>query len=461
MTGRSSANPVWPSGARSISTLPSFTLLLKRLGVSLLSAVLFLAASASHARGEEIPKLSPLPEIEEIVPSDEVVRQALKDTLYYNFDKWFEIFEKQIARLEAAPPSLPNRMKLMKYHFYYSGLLGEFCHTLAFTSKYKVPSVAEEFAFYSHRAKDMANDLLAQPDLTREQQAETYMFLGAVEGYIGIFEYGEGNLLTALVNGLQADNHLEKALELNPSLVDAHFGLGIYRYGNSRLGGIGNFLMQGGRDLREEGLNHIEASIKADAPSTPLAMKTLIWFYISEQINQDNAGLSPDHRLSPLASRARAIELMEEMKSRYFTAPPVAGFKGNKQLAMMQALQAILDGDYPGARKYFEQILEISTDLKNKRNYKINPQLIESVQAGIEFSDLMIRSQSAAKDAKQVRSACNKVGEQIDFLKGGGSMVEYDTKKIRGELHDVFESRLIALYQELNCGQAAPAPDKV
>ena len=426
----------------------------------LLAALLVLAGWVSGGSAAEIPKLSPIPEIEELAPSDDLVRQALKDTLYYNFDKWFEIFEQQITRLENAPPNLNNRMKLMKYYFYYSGILGEFCHVLAFTSKYKVQSVADEFFYYSTRAKGLANEILDHPDLTKDMRAEAYMFLGAVEGYIGIFEYGEGNLLSALINGLQADNHLEQALEINSGLVDAHFGLGIYRYGNSRLGGIGNFIMQGGKDLREEGIGHIERALLVNAPSTPLAMKTLIWFYISEQINKENASLPAENRLSPPASRARAIELIEEMKKRYFSNPPAPGFKGNKQLAMMQALQSILDSDYQSAKKYFERILTICNDLKDRKNYLINPQLIQSVEAGIAFCDLMINGLSVADQPEEARTACRKVSEQIDFLNGGGYMVEYDTQKIRGELHDVFFEKLRGLYQKMNCAAAVGPPDK-
>jgi hypothetical protein len=46
-----------------------------------------------------------------------------------------------------------------------------------------------------------------------------------------------------LVNGFQADNHLKKDLLLDPKRVDAYFGLGMYRYGNSRLGGFGNLVI--------------------------------------------------------------------------------------------------------------------------------------------------------------------------------------------------------------------------
>jgi len=382
--------------------------------------------------------------------AQEVAERALTDSLYYKFDKWFEIFEREIDRLEGSETTLDNRMELMKYNFYYSGLLGELCHTLAFTSKYKIKEVAARFIHYSSRAKELAKEVLESPDLTTRQQAEAYLYLGGSEGYIGIFEYGAGHLLTALVNGFQADTHLAKALALDPNQVDAHFGLGVYRYGNSRLGGVGNFIMQGGRDMRQKGLDHIEQAIREKAPSMPLALKTLAWFYISEQVNPGNSGIPEGQQLSVSLSRAKAVEFMETLESKYFANPPYSDFKGNKELAMMRALQFILDSEYAKAKVKFQEVLEIAEDLKKNRGFAINPQLTDSVQAGVEFSDLMLMA-PAKSDAAGVRSACLKVTDQLNFLNGGGAMVEYDSKKIRGELHSLFAGRLEGISRQMNC----------
>ena len=81
----------------------------------------------------------------ENLSANEIIQKALTDALYYEFDKWFEVFEKAIRRLEDSPISLENRIELMKYNFYFSGLLGELCHTLAFTSKYKIKEIADQF----------------------------------------------------------------------------------------------------------------------------------------------------------------------------------------------------------------------------------------------------------------------------------------------------------------------------
>ncbi len=382
--------------------------------------------------------------------ANEIIQSALTDSLYYEFDKWFEVFEKAIKRLEGSPDTLDTRIELMKYNFYFSGLLGELCHTLAFTSRYKIKTIADRFIRHSNRAKELAKEILDTPGLTLSQQAQANLYLGGAEGYIGIFEYGEGHLFKALVNGFSADTHLEKALSLDPSQVDAHFGLGIYRYGNSRLGGVGNFIMQRGRDLRQVGLDHIERAIREKAPSRPLALKTLAWFYISEQFNPNNSKIPNGKPLSASVSRSKAQEFMEELETEYFSDPPYADFKGNKELAMMQALQFVLDGNYASAKIKFEKVLEVAEDLKKNRGFAINSQLTDSVRAGIQFCDLMLlRPQK--NDAPGHRSACLKVNNQLKFLKSGGAMVEYDSKKIRSELHGVFAGKLDELFHEMNC----------
>ena len=234
-------------------------------------------------------------------------------------------------------------------------------------------------------------------------------------------------------------------MQLNPNLVDGYFGLGMYRYGNSRLGGVSNFIMQGGKDLRQVGINHIENAILKKASSLPLALKTLAWFYISEQINPENKELPSEHPLSQGKTRQNAWALLIKLESLYFKgSAPHPHFKGNKEIAMMKALQYALDKDYTNAGIEFEKVLEISYHLK-KRGFEINPQLISSVEAGIKFCNLMLWE-------KQDNRNCLKVQEQIDFLKSGGSMVEYDSKKIRSELHAVFLEALQELTQKMNCG---------
>ena len=416
----------------------------KKLGLKscfLLVGVLFFTFSAVRADAVSNAQMKNL-------TADEMSALALKDSMYYHFDEWFSRFRGEINRLESAVPSLENRVELMKFHFNYAGLLGELCHTLAFTSKYQDDKIAEKFLYHSRQVKDLAHDVLDDDSVTESQEAQANLFLGASEGYIGIFEYGQGNLIEALINGFQADNHLERALLLNPKLVDAYFGLGMYRYGNSRLGGIGNLIMQGGKDHRLVGLNHIEHSILSGGASQPLALKTLAWFYISEQINPANKGLPHENPLSKKKTRQNAIALLIDLENRYFKEPaPYPHFQGNKELAIMKALQSVLDKDYVKAGVEFKKVLIIVDHLQN-RGFQINPQLMQSVEAGIEFCKLMLLQTS---EGEEKQSACVKVNEQMNFLNGGGSMVEYDSKKIRRELHAVFSEALTQMAEKMHC----------
>ncbi len=384
----------------------------------------------------------------DVLPAMEMAERALIDTLYYNFDPWMHRFQRRIKKLETGPQTLPNQLELMRFYFYLAGLHGELTHVLSFTSKYKVEQIKNDFLYYSGKAKALAETLLENPELPKENYADAYFFLGASEGYMALLEYGEGNLLSALIDGLAADNHFEDALKLDPDHADAHVGLGIYRYGNTRLGGLGNFIMQGGSDLRLVGLRHIEAALEKQILSRPLAIKTLAWFYISEQINPDNADLPDEDPLSSYVSRARALYLLDKYQRLYFTEVP-EGFVGNKGLAMMKAIQFVLDDDYAHALEQFEKNLKICDYLIQVKKFKLNPQYVDTIKAAARFCRLMIAAE--AESGGPNPKSCVQINEQIDFIDSGGSIIEYESSKIRGEIQDVFYHRLKDLSSRLDC----------
>lgn len=396
------------------------------------------AAESQTDTEKEIDSLSAL----------EMAERALVDTLYYNFDPWFPRFQNRIQKLEAGQQTLANQLELMRFYFYMAGLKGELTHVLSFTSKFKIQKIKKDFLFYSRKAKDLAEILLENPKLSKEDYADAYFFLGVSEGYMALLEYGEGNLLSALIDGLRADNHLEDALELDPGHADAHVGLGIYRYSNTRLGGLSNLIMQGGSDLRLVGLRHIETALEKQILSRPLAIKTLAWFYISEQINPDNADLPDNDPLSSYVARSRALYLLDQYERLYFLDVP-EGFVGNKGLAMMKGIQFVLDGDYAKALEQFEKNLKICDYLIRVKKFKLNPQYVDTVKAAAKFCRLMIAAggDTVVSDPK----SCVKVNEQIDFIESGGSMIEYESSKIRGEIQDVFHHRLKDLSSRLDC----------
>jgi len=380
----------------------------------------------------------------------EMAELALVDTLYYRFDDWFQKFKERIEQLEKEPPTRHNQMERMKFYFYMAGLYGEFTHVLSITSKFQVDNVKQNFIHYSEKAKELAEALLEESDLSPIDRADAYFFLGASEGYVGLLDYGEGHFLSALINGLRADNHFEDALQLDPGHSDAHVGLGVYRYGNSRLGGLSNLIMQGGSDLRKVGLDHIERALRTRIMSRPLAIKTLIWFYISEQINPDNRDLPETDPLSPVQCRSRTWQLIEEYRELYFKNIEDPEFIGNKGMMVMEAIQYALDGKYGEAEQRFQKAVDISHFLVEQKGFKLNPKYVDTMMSGIKFCQLMVLSQQD-KSSSSPDHTCSKINEQIQFVEGGGSLIEYESSKIRGEIQDVFFQRLLKMSEKHRC----------
>jgi len=388
---------------------------------------------------------------ESIVKAEDAAREALAATLFYRFKEWASFFKNRISKLEARQDTVQNQLELMKYYFFMAGINVEWSHALAFTSQYKIDSLADDCYRFIKLSKEVAQKLLDSDGLTDQQRAESYLYLGAAEGYLGIFEYGAGNLFQALVNGLQADGHLEEALSLDPARNEAYLGLGIYRYGNSRVGGIGNFIMQGGRDLRQVGIEHLERSVRLDDISTPLAIKTLIWFYISEQINPVNEGLADNHPLSAKVAKVRSRELMDLLEQKFLSQFSEPGFPGNKELAMMKAIQDVLDGEYEKGKENFLKVLKIIEALKNEMNFPINPQQAESIQAGIRFTETMEAGLKVKGLKQSPQDACHKIQNQIDYMENGGAVLQYDSEAVRNDIDSVFYERLVTLSDNLSC----------
>lgn len=382
--------------------------------------------------------------------ADEIARQALQESLYYRHEQWFSEFKRRIGRLESTPKNVETLLELMKCHFYFSALHVDHSHVLAVTREYKIPELADVIVVHLREAKNLARQILKNPETNRPQKAEAYLYLGGSEGYLGIFEFDRGNFLTALLNGLQADNHLEEALRLNPARVEAHLGLGTYRYTNSRLGGLGNLILQTGKDLRWAGIQHLEKAVNEEALGIPLALKTVIWFYISEQINPRNFNLPPDHPLSPSRTRRQSAHWIRELEKRYFSPPDVSLFQ-NKELAMMKAIQYVLDENYAEAKVQFNRIIEVTRQLEEKKGYKINPQQVKAAYAGARFSEVMLMPEMKENQNPHGKSICLNVNQQITFLDGGGKMVDYYVQLIQEEIDAVFYDRLQTLSRQYRC----------
>ena len=382
--------------------------------------------------------------------AEEAFLLAYKDSLYYRIKNWIPVFNKRIDDLKSAPDNVETRLELTKFYYNLGGLYVELSHIMGFNSKYKIPDIEKNCLKYTRLAKKTAKSILAEVGLTVRQKAQAYQYLGASEGSLGVLEFLSGNVLSALVNGFKADTHLEKALRLDPKMADPYLGLGIYRYGNSRMGGLGNLIMQGGRDKRATGLAYIQRVIDSNSITTPLATITLAWFYIAVQINPDNIGLADDHPLSITVARDRLHKLIPLLEDQYFNNPPDPSFVGNKGFTMLKAIQFILDGDYINAREQFEKILRILNFLITTKQYKVNPEQEKTIRAGIKFCDVMISASNMSAQKATKAEICKTITRQVDYLNNGGRVIEYEVEKIRDEINDIFTGQIENMFQ-LKC----------
>lgn len=65
---------------------------------------------------------------------------------------------------------------------------------------------------------------------TRGESAPMFFWLGSVYGLSATFEMVRGSILEAVINGLKSREFLQVALDLDPNLVDARFGLALSDY---------------------------------------------------------------------------------------------------------------------------------------------------------------------------------------------------------------------------------------
>ena len=88
------------------------------------------------------------------------------------------------------------------------------------------------------------------------------------------------------------------------------------------------------------------------------------------------------------------------MEEHYFEESPYGDFVGNKEVTLMKAVQFVIDKNYVKAREEFLKVKNIVKYLVG-RGLKINSQLTDSVQAGIEFCELMLLSEVSSGNAER------------------------------------------------------------
>jgi tetratricopeptide (TPR) repeat protein len=117
------------------------------------------------------------------------------------------------------------------------------------------------------------------------------MYLGAMNGYIGLIEGRQRNLLQAFMRAVDAKSLLERAHKERPDIADAGFGLGMIYYFASRksseVGGMTEWVITkfitNGRDMRNEGVEMIRQAVEGNALSKDYARAAIMWIRLYEK----------------------------------------------------------------------------------------------------------------------------------------------------------------------------------
>lgn len=117
------------------------------------------------------------------------------------------------------------------------------------------------------------------------------LFLGAIEGYMGMLEAKQRHLLRAFRHGVNAKSHLERVLIERPEVPDTYFGLGMLYYFSSRKGaeegGLVDWIIRKfithGRDMKDRGMLMLNHAVDHHALSEDYARSALMWIYLYEK----------------------------------------------------------------------------------------------------------------------------------------------------------------------------------
>ena len=94
--------------------------------------------------------------------------------------------------------------------------------------------------------------------------ARAYQYMGAAYGFKGLYSVLQGAWFTAFRDGSRMRSALENALELNPDIADADYGLGFYMYWRTVKASVFKWLLFIG-DEREAGIRKLRrAAIKGE-----------------------------------------------------------------------------------------------------------------------------------------------------------------------------------------------------
>jgi tetratricopeptide (TPR) repeat protein len=170
--------------------------------------------------------------------------------------------------------------------------------------------MAAEFSDYESTFDEQLFDslleksqLLAEAYLgSKETQAWGFYYEGTALSYRAFWKSEKGNIIGAILDGMNSARMFERCLEVTPDFFDAMSGLGTYYYWRSEKTEMLSWLPFVS-DRRNEGIKMISETITNGTYNTYLAMSSLMWIYFQEQKYHDAAAIAqkalaryPDNR---------------------------------------------------------------------------------------------------------------------------------------------------------------------
>ena len=196
------------------------------------------------------------------------VRSAVLKIADTNFDEGLAMLDEYIA----ATPKSPSG-----YFYYAVGLQEQI-------QKLNDFSLMPRFSKYAKQCQRLARQALRKD----KNDSVSRLFIAATDGYIGMLEARQRNLLSAFKNGIEARRGLERVMKERPDIPDTYFGLGMIYYFSSKKGaeegGVVSWIIKkfitGGRDMHDEGIDMLRTAINQNALSADYAKSSLMWIYL-------------------------------------------------------------------------------------------------------------------------------------------------------------------------------------
>ena len=143
---------------------------------------------------------------------------------------------------------------------------------------YRNETYNDEFEKYINLAiKKGSSKVDENPDSALE-----HFYLGGALGYRGIYRSFRGNWWGAFMDGGKAYSHLKEALELDPQLYDAYYGVGAYHYWKSAKSKLFWWLPFFG-DERKKGIQETMTAIQKGKYANTEAANSLLRIYLEEK----------------------------------------------------------------------------------------------------------------------------------------------------------------------------------